>query len=398
MIGDSQRRDEIREAFRPNTPVDTYELFAGRQSEISAIMDTISDLGAHIILYGERGVGKTSLARIVQVIFPPNRNHVFVSVNCDRNENFTALWKRVLRQINYTAPKYSRKIQFANNDEPSEWKIQHTLGDDYVQDRILISPDDLRILFGGVKQPFVIILDEFNVIEDEKVRGLVADTIKAFSDYSVPTTLFVVGVADSVDELISDHRSIERAVRQVHMERMKPKDLNEALQKCLDIAHVRATDEAANAIVRLSLGLPHYTHLLGREAALIAFSNGRDLIVGNDILTAIENAINYAQRSIISAYDTATRSFRDKTLHPQVLLACALAERDEMGYFTATEVKQRLYEITHRSHEVATFARHLTDFSSSKRGDILQRRGKPQSYQYRKSSNRAIHTHAWRSR
>jgi hypothetical protein len=44
-------------------------------------------------------------------------------------------------------------------------------------------------------------------------------TIKTLSDNasSIKTTLILVGVADSVDELIGEHQSIERAIKQVPM-------------------------------------------------------------------------------------------------------------------------------------------------------------------------------------
>ena len=51
--------------FRPRTPVDESRLFAGRFEQVKTLVDVIYEPGGHAIIYGERGVGKTSL-RIFQ--------------------------------------------------------------------------------------------------------------------------------------------------------------------------------------------------------------------------------------------------------------------------------------------------------------------------------------------
>src|ERR1700692_1835821 len=38
------------------------ELYAGRRSEVRRMMEAVRDPAKHILLYGERGLGKTSLA------------------------------------------------------------------------------------------------------------------------------------------------------------------------------------------------------------------------------------------------------------------------------------------------------------------------------------------------
>jgi ABC-type multidrug transport system ATPase subunit len=56
----------------------------------------------------------------------------------------------------------------------------------------------------------IIVFDEFDRILDMTTRRMMADTIKALSDHDVSVTIVIVGVADSVDDLLSQHESIER--------------------------------------------------------------------------------------------------------------------------------------------------------------------------------------------
>ncbi len=48
--------------FQPRAPVTTRELFAGRWSQLTTVTDAVGQTGLHVIIYGERGVGKSSLS------------------------------------------------------------------------------------------------------------------------------------------------------------------------------------------------------------------------------------------------------------------------------------------------------------------------------------------------
>ena len=82
-----------------------------------------------------------------------------------------------------------------------------------------LTPNDVRRALSVVASAasIVIFLDEFDRLDRPKASGLFADTIKTLSDQLVSATIVMVGVADNVEELIAEHRSIERALVQIHM-------------------------------------------------------------------------------------------------------------------------------------------------------------------------------------
>src|SRR5665647_1409671 len=45
-------------------PLDEERLFAGRSTEVRRLLETVLDRSKHAILFGERGVGKPSLANV----------------------------------------------------------------------------------------------------------------------------------------------------------------------------------------------------------------------------------------------------------------------------------------------------------------------------------------------
>jgi hypothetical protein len=210
-----------------------------------------------------------------------------------------------------------------------------------------------------------------------------ADTIKTLSDHSVPSTLMLVGVADSVDELVGDHRSIERAMSQVLMPRMSRRELEEIIERGCNELDLQVDGQAKARIARLSEGLPYYTHLLSLHAAQHAIMDDRDSIFPGDVDVGIREGVGKAQASIRSAWQTATRSPRPESLFEEVLLACALAPKDELGYFTASAVREPMSAIMERPYGIPAFARHLNAFITEARGSVLQKRGEQNRYFYR---------------
>ena len=119
----------------------------------------------------------------------------------------------------------------------------------------------------------MIIIDEIDRIKDKETTTLLADTIKGLSDHSVDVTLVLVGVAESVDTLIAEHESVQRALIQVHMPRMTQAELDQIIDDGLQAAGMTIDSNAKQRISKLSQGLPHYTHLLGMHAAQAAVAD-----------------------------------------------------------------------------------------------------------------------------
>ena len=56
-----------------------------------------------------------------------------------------------------------------------------------------------------------------------------------------------------------------------------------------------------------------------------------------------------------------------------MLLAAALAETNQYGYFSPSDVRGPLERILKRSYLIEAFARHLHAFSEPKRGPVLRK-------------------------
>lgn len=364
-------------SFTPTSPIDVRSLFAGRDEQVRLIVDVINQKGQHAILYGERGVGKTSLANILpSFLSNPAKAILAPRINCDTTDTFDSVWRKVFEQIELT--RTSAAIGFGQTAEAIRLSLSETLGAQPV------TPDGVRralTLLGQQALP-IFIIDEFDRLPVAPRRAF-ADTIKTLSDHSVGSTIILVGVADSVEQLIEEHRSVERALVQVRMPRMSVIEIKSILTTGTVSLGLTISPVPMARIAKLSQGLPHYAHLLGLYASRAALDAKRMNITTEDVTAAVKQAINGAQQSVRSAYDYAVRSPRKDNLFADVLLACAMAEPNELGFFAAQDVRGPMRQITGKKYEIPSFAQHLNEFCDEKRGPILQKDGIRRLFRYR---------------
>ncbi|MFF3858128.1 AAA family ATPase [Streptomyces sp. NPDC002209] len=352
-----QRFFKLAQVFTPSAPVASRSFFAGRVEQILEVTGAIAQPGRHVMLYGERGVGKTSLANILREILEPIAPEfgVVVRINCSTQDTFRTLWVKVL--------------EAAERDVPESWKYGTP------------DPDSVRVQLQHFPKASVVILDEYDRIEDDDSLSLMADLIKSLSDHLVSTKLVIVGVADSIDQLFGEHQSIQRAVQEVRMPRMSQPELADIVDTGLKAAEMGIEDVARQRISRLSEGFPHYVHLLSLYAGQHAVSDDRLAVTKADVNAAINQAIE--KHSLVREYQMAIQSPRPGTLFSRVLAACALAEKNRLGQFTASAVRDPMSKIMGRPYEIPAFATHLKAFTEMDRGSVLRREGTERRYTYR---------------
>lgn len=365
------------QVFTPSSPVDERSVFAGRIDQIRRVVDAIGQKGLHAIIFGERGVGKTSLANVLSQFLshPPEPVITSPRINCDSTDTFSTVWHKVFEQIELT---HSKPITgFIRQETSSTYDASQLIEGD-------ATPDTVRRVLTMMSQNAlpIIIVDEFDRLPQEQ-RSAFADTIKSLSDHAVAATIVLVGVADTVEQLIEEHQSVSRAVVQIQMPRMAFEEIAAILKTGFGRLDLTAEPEAKDRMVRLAQGMPHYAHLLGIHAARIAIERHETTVSDSVVREAISRAIRDSQHLIRAAYMTATTSARKDNLFADVLLASALAHKDELGYFAAQDVREPLRQITGKDYDIPNFVQHLTDFSDIKRGRILTRTGQPRRYRYR---------------
>lgn len=230
----------LRQVFSPISPIQEKDFFYGRINQLEKVADAINEKGQHAILYGERGVGKTSLANIMATSY----THLYpVKVTCDRLDNFKSLWERAFDSIKFS--KTTEGIGFRAT------KIEEIVNmGNQIRNIVNLRPNQMvNILnsFGDFRMLFI--FDEFDNIQNEKVKSSFADLIKSLSDNNTNCTIVLVGIADNIENLIGNHQSLERCLKQVKMPRMKKEECEEIIVNGLEKLDLKIENKVKDKIV-----------------------------------------------------------------------------------------------------------------------------------------------------
>jgi hypothetical protein len=339
------------------------------------VTDAVNTAGRHVILYGDRGTGKTSIARVLSTNIQEPRNprgRRAIYVSCTPSDDFTALWRRVSQEI-LIAP---RQLGFMPN--PDDIAFER------LDQRNILDPNDARLLVAGLPNPVVVLFDEFDQISaSSDTARLMAATIKLFADLNVPATIVIVGVADSITELFAEHGSIARNTAQIQVGPMSVDELQDVVDKGFTRAGMKLVDGLARRIAHLSQGYPSYTHLLSLWAGRRAQEASRTTVTVDDLDSGIPDALENAIGGVQQEYEQAIWSNHSGTLFELVIQACALAEKDSLGRFTAKAVGAPLAELAGKSYPTGAYQSHLAKFCEVQRGPLLKRSGSQRSYKWR---------------
>ena len=380
LLGEEKKRLSLAvgRIFTPSSPVSEKDLFSGRFHQLTRLVDAINQRGRHGIIFGERGVGKTSLANVLkahldeqELVLPV----LVARIQCDVTYDYSMMWSKIFEELEVPCENNSLRSPSSIYGSADLKNGYLTLGPALVRKALTIISDDAIL---------IIIIDEFDRLVDDDAKLLLADTIKALSDNPINATIVVVGVGDSIDELIEEHESVERALTQIKMPRMSEEELRNIVLNGLNrLGSMEIEGVALNHLSLLSQGLPHYAHLLALHATRDAIYNGQPSIQLSHVENALKNALADTEQSVMNAYHKATGSSRPESLFEEVLQACALAPKDDFGYFRAIDVKRPMSQIMLKEYGIDRYARHLNQFCQEERGAIFQKMGERRNYRYR---------------
>jgi Cdc6-like AAA superfamily ATPase len=350
---------EISNLF-DGAPIDEEDLFAGRSHEVRRILESVFARSKHVVLFGERGVGKTSLSNIFWKRFNKTvKSFIVARVQAGPHDTFSSLWVRALEELQAVGSATGKSAYVS-------FDIDHET----------VTPSQVRreLQKCSANSLPIIIVDEYNEIQDANAKRLTANLIKEFYDFSVSTTVIIVGVAENIAELIEDHASIDRALVQIPLNRMSELELREIIEKRAARTVMTFSADAIWTIIILSRGLPYFTQTLSKYAALHAIEEQRLIVTNEDVEASMDRFIEETETSFKDGYRQATRSNQDNFFQ-QSLLACALAKTDDEGFFTANDVVVPYSAIMKERKRIAHFEKHLRRFSTDEGGNVLIKRG-----------------------
>lgn len=360
----------INKIFSPSAPIKNITLFSGRQEQISQVGEAILEPGRHIILYGRRGSGKSSFANICSNVFP---NHYFIKVNCTRTDNFYSLWEKVLKKVKFYVDKY--EVGFNRNKKEETISLS-------LPAKEYFDADDLIELLDSIDASFFIIFDEFDRISDADTKVMTADAIKSFSDNAENITLMIAGIAQNIRQLLGHHPSLERCIKQIHLDEFSQSELYNIINVRLDIAEMEMDEGIKKLTTDYSSGYPHFVHLISKYSCLKAIDNNRQVVELDDFNFAIQKCIDDSDYSLRKAYEKAVKSSGKENKFTNVLHACASIDTAEKQYFNPKEIAKMYNKIYKSSVSEESVRYNLGMLCRGERGEILEKKQKSTPPEY----------------
>lgn len=339
-------RSLVENAFLPAREITDPERFAGRRTQVDSCYLAMLAEGTSMALLGNRGMGKTSLARQVvslasgsvdlleryEIEHERPLDFLAIYFTCGSDiQNTQHLLERLLTSqdclapwVYYTPSAAKTMSRYQPKFGANIFGLELGLAGEKSTEVSSVSaapPSDVYAVFtnvlsaiassGAAKDGILIVVDEFDQIPDK--NGF-ASFLKALAT-NVPKCRFcIVGVAQDLQGLIEEHKSADRlfAGGVVPVPDMTPDELSEII----DLAETHVSNEivfdvaARSKLVEgLANGHPYMVHLIGKHALRRAYITKQPIVTVRDIDETLRHiAESGADPVLEKRYKTAVAS------------------------------------------------------------------------------------------
>jgi hypothetical protein len=279
---DARLRIELRNSFTPAQPVGDPRLFAGRRDLMISIIRAIEDHRSHVVVYGHRGVGKTSLLRMLTQAAEQAR-YIVAYFSCGASSDFVETFRAVAAEIPLL---YHRSVSPSSSSAEAGSTLLDHLGDGPITPRTI---GDAASKIVGTR--VLIILDEFDRVRSDEFRRDVAELIKTLSDVSARVQLVIAGVASDLVELLEHTPAIRRNINAFRVDALPEEAVRELVDNGGRMCGLSFESKAVEMVVAAARGSPYIANLLCLLAGMAALDAGERSVGARDMAAALELAI-----------------------------------------------------------------------------------------------------------
>lgn len=394
-------------AFTPAKEVQDIERFAGRTELLDGLSGALQADGAQIVLYGQRGIGKSSLARVLgqmatndkeaisRLTVAPHVNFDYLPVHITCDDSIDCIDKLLLRLLT-DAGALADWIPFKVVERKSGGEAGGKVGIKIVElsgkatgsitERAVEVEADLQTTFinacraivssGISAHGLLIIIDEFDRIADKKG---IASLLKAMGPERV--TFAMVGVASDINELIADHESVTRQLADgnIRVTPMDRNDLAEIISRAMTALDDKYSFELAAIewITSIAKGHPFYVHLVGKHALLRTIHAGQTVVTEAIAREALADIAMKESAPVQEA--TYKRAVGHSYVRERILKG--FASRDEEEIYTTDLYGDMARELHVDPSAISVYVGHL---ASDKYGAVISK-ARDRYYQFNDS-------------
>jgi len=313
----------------PSQTISHQERLHGRQPQLDSIRRALRSPGRHVFIYGDRGVGKTSLAKTAAFIAQPT-DQPLALIACNQAGAFSDFVQDIAKKLypdGVTIDRYSETTSRKLSLGPVEVGKTKSLEKGVIPPVVTIN--DAVNLIDAVAERYsyepVVIIDEFDQLDNPDDMKLFADLIKQVSDQEIGIRFIFCGIGASLEELIGVHLSTDRYLTPIELEPLKHEARWAILEEAAKAFEIEIDQETIMRIGHISDGFPYYVHLIGEELIWAMHEEKTETLSSTVELfhTAVTRAIETSYTSLKTAYNVAIRKYKNSDQFEEVLWAIA---------------------------------------------------------------------------
>lgn len=273
------------DVFSPSQPISDVSRFDGRAREIEALSDAVELHRSHVHIYGARGVGKTSMALVFKTL-AAQAGYLTAYVSCGRNSTVDSIFRSVAAAIPH---RFDRRGGGPRTDREESRTFADLVAEP-------LTPQLVGELFARiVGTRLVIVLDEFDRIEDETLIADVAEILKVLSDQGAPVSVIVISTGEDEDRLSGEHPSVSRLLFKLRVQLMSTEAIIRTLRTLSAAADITMSPDVVAEIVALARGNPYLSKLVALNAARAAALRQSRNVAMPDLNEGLNHLANYLE-------------------------------------------------------------------------------------------------------
>ena len=335
----------VEEIFAPHTAIgrQNFKLFSGRMPILRDAMGKLGRPGSSIVLYGERGSGKTSLGKVLMHLvagdLSKNDSSHLPKTSRIGKKKFGCVWKEVDTSIDKLEDWLYRVLQ-PNETSPNSLsvvfpKVSETIRADYeridpegvfeppsgTQRRLNASQKMVHALFDRVEQlisdlyPMVAPIFFMDEVDQLKDPGGLGKLMKNRS-----SSFVLIGISNTVSELVQDHKSSQRKIAGEYLvPRLTKSEVEELFSRATQIAEKKGVkiDFSQNFLETIFLDSAGIPGLCQRTGAACIDRYKEELSQGNEVVITKDAYLKLLERKDIEFIrDSMSSASIDRSLAP----------------------------------------------------------------------------------
>lgn len=320
----------LRENFSPSDHITTPERLFGRDKLLRQIERAFNSKGRLIFIYGDRGVGKSSLA-LTAAHLQASTSNPPIHVNCGESSTFESVVHAIGNRAINVVDRFEKAGPRASVGV-NIFGVGGTFTPSGNPSPTVAAPADLnealdiiRYIASKSSGQVVIIIDEFERIIDPAQKAKFAEFFKNFPDDDGRVNLMVCGISSTVEELLGAHPSAGRRLETMEVPRLYHDDLWKIITVVADQLRVEVGREALMRIGMISDGFPHYVHLIG-DSMFYAMYDDPDIVrmcTAKHYKEGLDGALRRSEATYRSTYEKATLKTKNTEDYEAALWAMA---------------------------------------------------------------------------